>query len=87
VVLLPTAFGSVPRPQVRSIESGNKFGCEIQGSKRTTRWWFEQDRNDVDVEVVTGNERHRYHVSGPTEPPAAQTGWLNRLRSLIGANP
>ena len=54
VVLLPSSLTSSPTHQVRRLEEAGRFGCEITGPTRTTRWWFETGRNGVDIEVITG---------------------------------
>ena len=87
VVLLPTALNVQPADRVRLLESGKRVGCEIVGPKRTTRWWFEPGRNQVDIEVAADGEQHRYHVAGPTTPAPARPGWLERLRSSISHEP
>ena len=65
MVLLPAGLGAHPTHRVRLLESGHKVGCEIVGPKRTTRWWFEPGRNQVDIDVATRGEERRYHVEGP----------------------
>jgi len=72
VVLLPTAAGVAPTHRVRLLESGKRVGCEVAGPKRTTRWWFERGRNQVDIEVVAGGEQRRYHAAGPMRSPPAR---------------
>jgi hypothetical protein len=83
VVLLPTGLGVHPTHRVRLLESGHKVGCEIVGPKRTTRWWFEPGRNQVDIDVAAGAEEHRYRVEGPAAAPPAPPGWLERLRASL----
>lgn len=56
VVLLPSSLTSSPTHRVRRLEEAGRFGCEITGPSRTTRWWFEPGRNGVDIEVITGIE-------------------------------
>ena len=87
VVLLPAGLGAHPTHRVRLLESGHKVGCEIVGPKRTTRWWFEPGRNQVDIDVATRGEERRYHVEGPMLPLPARQSWLERLRSSITSRP
>ena len=84
VVLLPSAAQRRPTHQVRLLEAGNRVGCEIVGTQRTTRWWFEPGRNGVNIEVSAGTAWHRYQVEGqmPSAPPKAL--WLARVRSWFG---
>lgn len=80
VVLLPTA-GAPPAHRVRLLESGSRVGCEIAGPKRTTRWWFERERNGVEVEIIAGGgEVTRHRVDGRSSAPPAGRGWLDRLK-------
>ena len=64
VVLLPTASGVQPTHRVRLLESGKRVGCEVVGPKRTTRWWFEPGRNQVDIEVSARGEERHIHLPG-----------------------
>jgi hypothetical protein len=78
VVLLPTA-GAAPAHQVRLLESGERIGCEIVGPSRTTRWWFQRERNGAEIEVLAGGTTRRHRVEGRSAPPPAARGWLDRL--------
>ena len=84
VVLLPTAGNAHPIHRVRLLESGNRVGCEIVGPSRTTRWWFEPGRNEAQIDIASGPDAHHYVVKGPA-PPVAGTGWVNRIRKLLGS--
>lgn len=86
VVLLPTRFGEKPAHQVRLIESGHKVGCEISGSMRTTRWWFEPGHNGVEIEVVDNGDHRSYHVDGMSTASFApyQRNWLETIKAQVG---
>jgi hypothetical protein len=84
VVLLPSGADAHRTHRVRLLESGKRVGCEIVGSSRTTRWWFEPGRNEADIEVASGPDAHRYHVRGPETPVMAKTDWSSRLKTLLG---
>ena len=84
VVLLPVAGASVPAHRVRLLESGKRVGCEVVGPNRTVRWWFEPGQNGAEVEVFTGPDIHRYHVSGPEATASVAPGWLGWIKSLLG---
>ncbi len=63
VVLLPTSGGPAPQ-RVRLLEAGDKVGCEIAGTKRTTRWWFDPKRNRTEIEVLVSGATRRYRLEG-----------------------
>jgi hypothetical protein len=63
VVMLPSSLTSSPAHDVRLLEETDRLGCQIVGSKRTTRWWFTPGRNGLDVEVIApGGEMTSYPV-------------------------
>ena len=80
VVLLPSAFDAVPTHRIRLLESENKVGCEIIGPKRTTRWWFEPGRDEVEITVASAGQRHHYHVQGPARTEPAPPSLLDGLK-------
>jgi hypothetical protein len=84
VVLLPTAAAAQPAHRVRLLESGGRVGCEIVGRGRTTRWWFEPGGNDVEIEVSSGSDAHRYTVRGPVASGPATPSWVDRIKNLFG---
>ncbi len=75
VVLLPVAGSGAPTQRVRLLESGARVGCEVVGTHRTVRWWFEPGHNGAEVEVFAGADIRRYRVSGPE----ASSNWYFRL--------
>jgi hypothetical protein len=85
VVLLPATGDAHPVHRVRLLESGKRVGCEIVGPHRTTRWWFEPGRNEVNIEVSSGSDAHRFDVKGPEAPAPDKAGWVSWLRSWFGA--
>ena len=78
VVLLPTKE-SVPTHRVRLLESDSRVGCEIVGPKRTTRWWFERERNAAEIEIVEGGKESRHRVEGQSGSAPGRPGWIARL--------
>jgi hypothetical protein len=85
VVLLPVAGSGAATQRVRLLESGARVGCEVVGTHRTVRWWFEPGHNGAEVEVFAGANISRYRVSGPQAPPTRTTGWLTRMLDLFRA--
>ena len=85
VVLLPVAGSGAPTQRVRLLESGARVGCEVVGTHRTVRWWFEPGHNGAEVEVFAGTDIRRYRVDGPEPPPAGTSGWLTRMLDLFRA--
>ena len=83
VVLLPVANNAHPLHKVHLLHSGNRVGCEVVGPNRTTRWWFETGRNDVEVELQSGADAHVYHVKGPEGQPPVREGWVRRILSAL----
>jgi VanZ family protein len=86
VVLLPTLGNAAPSHRVRLLESGNRVGCEVVGSKRTTRWWFEPGSKSVEIELVDrdgATRKHRLMDSSALSPVAPS--WIERLRAWGGA--
>ncbi len=65
VVLLPAGKHFRTTPQVRLLESGTRVGCEIATPGRTTRWWFERDHNEAEIELLSPTDTHRYEIRGP----------------------
>lgn len=55
VVMLPSLAGEAPRHAVRSLDADGRFGAEIAGPRRTTRWWFAPGLNGVAVEIETAD--------------------------------
>jgi len=53
VVMLPALANAMTTHRVTAIEQGGRYGCQIVGPHRTTRWWFTPGRNGVDVEITT----------------------------------
>jgi len=53
VVLIPGIGARHPGHQIRGLEDGDRYGCEIVGPKRTTRWWFDPDHDGPVIEVTT----------------------------------
>lgn len=51
VVMLPRLAGQAPGLEVRRIDADGRFGAEIVGSARTTRWWFAPGLNGVEIEL------------------------------------
>lgn len=79
VVMLPTS-GAAATHRVRLLESEHRVGCEIAGPTRTTRWWFERERNAAEIEIVEGEVQVRRHsIEGRSNPPPARPGWIARL--------
>lgn len=83
VVLFPS-LGDAPAPhRVRLLEEKDRVGCEVVGSKRTTRWWFERERNSAEIEVLGPDGRvTRHRVDGPSSSPPAPRSWLARLKRM-----
>lgn len=75
VVMLPTREAA-PTHRVRLLESGDRVGCEIVGPKRTTRWWFERERNAAEIEVVEGGKERRHRAEGQSRSAPGRPGWL-----------
>ena len=87
VVLMPSSASIAPPPKVRLIESGGKkVGCEIVGSKRLTRWWFEPGKAGVEIEIVAEGVGRNYRIDAPELSVAQSTryDWLDRLRGWFG---
>jgi hypothetical protein len=65
---------------VRLLEDGDRYGCEIVGPKRTTRWWFDASHDGPLVEVIdaTGNRTHDRRVPKRRDigAQAGFWGWL-----------
>lgn len=78
IVMLP---GNPPPPhRVRLLEEKDRVGCEIAGPKRTTRWWFERDRNSAEIEVFNSDGGVSHHrVEGPSSPPVTPRNWFARV--------
>ncbi|HRP94638.1 MAG TPA: heparinase II/III family protein [Rhodocyclaceae bacterium] len=55
VVMLPSRLGEAPRHDVRRLDAAGRFGAEITGPHRTTRWWFAPGLNGVEVEIETAD--------------------------------
>ena len=86
VVLLPTLGDSVSTHRVRLLESGNRVGCEIIGTHRTTRWWFEPGSKSVEIELVDRDGATRKHrLPDSSAPSAVAPSWIERLRAWGGA--
>jgi len=85
VVMLPSRPGEKPPHRVRLLESGAQVGCEITGPKRTTRWRFTPGRNGAEIEVIRDGTSTILDATGQSAPPFEDRGWLDRLRSRIGA--
>jgi VanZ family protein len=59
VVLTPSLGRGNPHHQIQLLEDGDRMGCEIKGSLRTTRWWFLPEWNGVEIEIHNGGaKRH-----------------------------
>jgi hypothetical protein len=68
VVLIPRLLGEAGRLRVRLLESEGIVGCEISSPTRTTRWWFEDSRNGVRVEILEGSTRKTVEALSGTKP-------------------
>jgi len=64
VVLIPQLWGERDRHRVRLLESDGLVGCEISTPTRTTRWWFEEGRNGVRVEIGEGGRTKTIDARG-----------------------
>ncbi|MFN2338304.1 MAG: VanZ family protein [Gammaproteobacteria bacterium] len=70
VVLLPTG-GEAPAHRVRLLEAGGRVGAEINGPRRTSRWWFEPEQLGVAIEIEDGDgTRHHQVVADPVQAAA-----------------
>jgi hypothetical protein len=79
VALIPSAGEQRPH-KVRLLESESRVGCEITGPTRTTRWWFDRERNAAEVEIVAGEHATRHRAEGRSAEPPAKRSWLARLK-------
>jgi hypothetical protein len=52
VVMLPTGLSNDPPHRVRRIEDKGRFGVEIRGPTRMTRWLFDRERGFADLQVI-----------------------------------
>lgn len=59
VALLPHALGVSPRAQVRALREADRYGCEILGSLRHTRWWWRANSPIPQVEQANDAGRWR----------------------------
>jgi len=70
IVMLPSSLAASPAHHIRLLEETDRFGCEIIGPQRTTRWWFSPGQNGADIEVISGNGKNtRYPVWSGATPP------------------
>jgi glycopeptide antibiotics resistance protein len=67
VVMLPTLSGKLPIHRVRLLQEGNRYGCEIVGPARITRWWFDSAHEGPLFE--TGIIRRDLRVASIKEKP------------------
>ena len=80
VVMTPSLRDDQKPFAVRLLEDGDRYGCEIVGPKRTTRWWFDASHDGPLVEVIdaTGNRTHDRRVPKRRDigAQAGFWGWL-----------
>lgn len=69
VVMLPAALDAHPAHRVERLEAAGRFGCEISGPRRTTRWWFVPGENAVTIEIEEAAGRRTVRVDAATAAP------------------
>jgi VanZ family protein len=52
VVMLPAGLSGEASHEVTRIEEAGRFGVEIKGPSRTTRWLFDRERGFADLQVI-----------------------------------
>jgi VanZ family protein len=52
VVMLPARLSDAASHEVTRIEDAGRFGVEIKGPKRMTRWLFDRERGFADLQVI-----------------------------------
>ncbi len=67
VVLLPTLARDTPKHRIRLLEDKDRIGCEVVGSARTTRWWFDPRHAGAQIEVQSHRtaDTHRLDARVP----------------------
>ena len=66
--------------RVRLLEEGERYGCEIVGPKRTTRWWFDASHDGPLVEIVDSTGTRTRDRRVPKQPDIeAQASFWQRL--------
>jgi VanZ family protein len=68
VVMLPSLATKVAPQSVTRLEQDGRYGCQIVGLQRTTRWWFTRGSNEVEIEISTPSETQIIRVGGETPP-------------------
>ena len=80
VVMTPSLRGEQRPFQVRLLEDGDRYGCEIVGPRRTTRWWFDAAHDGPLVEIVDSTGTHTRDRRVPKQPNIeAQAGFWSSL--------
>lgn len=74
VVMLPALLDQRPSHRVTRLSAAGRFGCEIAGPRRTTRWWFVPGRNGVEVEVVEGGASRAFRIGAVATGSAGAVG-------------
>jgi hypothetical protein len=85
VVLTPELLGDAKRFDIRLLEQGDRYGCEIVGAKRITRWWFDSLHDGPVVEVVARGNTLTRDLRVPRQPDMlAHSSLSSRLARLLG---
>jgi hypothetical protein len=61
VVMKPSKLNEHGQFAAKLLEEKDRLGAEIAGSRRTTRWWFDEAHEGPIVEVLTPGEPDRRH--------------------------
>jgi hypothetical protein len=69
VVLIPRTDPSQPLPAIRLLDEGSRYGCEIVGGQRTTRWWFDESHDGPLVEIINGSDVQTRDLRVAKRPP------------------
>jgi hypothetical protein len=52
VVMLPARLSGESLHEVNRIDEAGRFGVEIKGPKRTTKWLFDRERGFADLQII-----------------------------------
>jgi hypothetical protein len=84
VVLIPSHDSLQEIHHVRLIEEPGRYGCEIVGPRRTTRWWFYPSHDGPLVEVTDSTGSHQKDLRVARRPDVGETSnYWDRLISFL----